>query len=113
MPLLRYFGWVGSFLLATLFATNWYFPARIAPPSDVPLDHLITIRIHTDRKWPERLVFGATVAIPGKRPTLTLALVQAKPSLRRNDDPPTRPFGWRPFPLGRAFGRPAFASPTS
>jgi len=66
MPLLRYFGWVGSFLLATLVAANRYFPARIVPPSDVPLDQLITIRIHTDHKWPERLVFGGAVAIPAQ-----------------------------------------------
>ena len=30
MPLFQYFGWVGSFLLAALFAANWWFPVPIA-----------------------------------------------------------------------------------
>jgi hypothetical protein len=62
MPLLPYFGWVGSFLLAALFATNWCCSAPIAraPLSDVPLDQKIHIRIHTDHKWPERVVLDTT-----------------------------------------------------
>jgi hypothetical protein len=62
MPLLQYFGWVGSFLLAALFATNWGFPAPIDPQSDVPLDQKVHIRIHTDHKWPERVVLDTTHA---------------------------------------------------
>jgi hypothetical protein len=65
MPLFQYFGWVGSFLLAALVAANWCLPAPVAPQSDVPLDQKIGIRIHTDHKWPERVVLdttGATVA---------------------------------------------------
>jgi hypothetical protein len=59
MPLLRYFGWVGSFLVAALFAANWCFSEPIARsrPSDVPPNQRINIRIHTDHKWPERVVF--------------------------------------------------------
>jgi hypothetical protein len=59
MPLFRYFGWAGSFLLAALFAANWCCSAPIAraPRSDVPLDQKIIIRIHTDHEWPERVVF--------------------------------------------------------
>jgi len=65
MPLFQYFGWVGSFLLAALVAANWGLPVPVAPQSDVPLDQKIGIRIHTDHKWPERVVLdttGATVA---------------------------------------------------
>jgi len=59
MPLLKYFGWVGSFLVAALFAASWCFSAPIAHsrPSDVPLNQMIKIRIHTDHKWPQRVVF--------------------------------------------------------
>jgi hypothetical protein len=66
MPLLKYFGWVGSFLIATLFATNWCFPLPISHsgPSDVPLNQKINIRIHTDRKWPERVVFDTARSMP-------------------------------------------------
>jgi hypothetical protein len=62
MPLLQYFGWIGSILLGALVAANWYCSAPLAPPprSDVPLDRKINIRIHTDQKWPERVVFDTT-----------------------------------------------------
>ena len=50
MPLLQYFGWVGGALFAAL----------LAPRSDVPLDQRINIRIHTDQKWPERVVLDTT-----------------------------------------------------
>jgi hypothetical protein len=66
MPLLQYFGWVGSFLLAALFATNWCCSAPIAraPLSDVPLDQKVHIRIQTDHKWPERVVLDTTRSTP-------------------------------------------------
>jgi hypothetical protein len=60
MPVFQYFGWVGSFLLATLLAANWCLPAPIAPQADVPLDQKVHIRIHTDHKWPERVVLDST-----------------------------------------------------
>jgi hypothetical protein len=60
MPLFQYFGWMGSFLLAALLAANWRFHAPVAPQSDVPLDQKISIRIHTDHKWPERVVLDTT-----------------------------------------------------
>ena len=71
MPVFQYFGWVGSFLLMTLLAANWCFPAPIAPPSDVPLDQKVQIRIHTDHKWPERVVLDTTRAtlVQMRKPT--------------------------------------------
>jgi hypothetical protein len=62
MPLFQYFGWVGSFLLAALLAANGWFPAPTAPTpaSDVPLNQRINIRIHTDHRWPDRVVFDTT-----------------------------------------------------
>jgi hypothetical protein len=66
MPLLQYFGWVGSFLLAALFATNWCCSTPIprALLSDVPLNQKVHIRIHTDHKWPERVVLDTTRSTP-------------------------------------------------
>jgi hypothetical protein len=45
-----------------LLAANWCFstPMALAPRSDVPFDQRINIRIHTDHKWPERVVFDTT-----------------------------------------------------
>ena len=62
MALFQYFGWVGGFLLVALFAANWFFSSPIAPApaSDVPLNQGINIRIHTEHKWPERVVFDST-----------------------------------------------------
>ena len=64
MPLLQYVGWVGSFLLAALFAASWWFSgnAADAPPPGAPLSDSIHIRIHSDHKWPEQVVFDTTRA---------------------------------------------------
>jgi hypothetical protein len=66
MPLFQYFGWVGSLLLVALFATDWCCSAPIARNSeaDVPFDQKVHIRIHTDHKWPERVVLDTTRSTP-------------------------------------------------
>jgi hypothetical protein len=62
MPLVRYFFFVGGALLALLFISNAYLPK---PPDVVTADaDLPVIRIHSDRKWPERVVFDTN------RPTI-------------------------------------------
>jgi hypothetical protein len=59
MPLARYFYFVGGVLLALLFILDAILPkfplvedAKANPP---------TIRIHSDRKWPERIVYDTNV----------------------------------------------------
>jgi hypothetical protein len=55
MPVARYFLSVGGVLLALLFLLSAYLPkpAEVASAeNDLPV-----IRIHSDRKWPERVVF--------------------------------------------------------
>jgi hypothetical protein len=72
MPLMRYFLYVGAALLALLFVAGEAFPTLPVAPAaeaantaaDVPM-----IRIHTDRKWPERVVFDTS--IPTIAPTRT------------------------------------------
>ncbi|MGZ5127870.1 MAG: hypothetical protein ACXWC1_34320 [Burkholderiales bacterium] len=64
MPLLQYFGWVGSFLVAAMLGANWCLPAPIDPRSDVPLDQKVHIRIHTDHKWPERVLLDTARSKP-------------------------------------------------
>ena len=67
MPLFQYFGWVGSFLLAVLFAVSWWLPVSIAPtPASDPGSKRINIRIHTDHKWPEPVVLDTTRATPAQ-----------------------------------------------
>ncbi|MGA8901752.1 hypothetical protein [Bradyrhizobium sp.] len=67
MPLMRYFVFVGGALLALLFVANACLPALpLAEGSRSTVDRSI-IRIHSDRKWPERVVFDTS------RPTITPA----------------------------------------
>ena len=58
MPLLAYFRNIGALLLALIFLADFCFPkadavrqAKVYPP---------TIRIHSEPKWPERLVFDTS-----------------------------------------------------
>jgi hypothetical protein len=63
MPLLRYFLFVGGTLLALLFVSDAVLPKQPLPSflnvasSDQPF-----VRIHSERKWPERIVFDTSVA---------------------------------------------------
>jgi len=66
MPLTAYFRNVGAALLALLFFANFTLPpqpvvqrAKAYPP---------VIRIHSDRKWPERVTFDTTMVIASARP---------------------------------------------
>ena len=77
MPVLQYFGWVGSFLLTALLAANWCFPAPVAPQSDIPLDQKISIRIHTDHKWPERVVLDTTATTQAQEACAGNGIVEA------------------------------------
>ena len=102
MPLVRYFFFVGGALLALLFISDAYLPK----PTDVASADadLPVIRIHSDRKWPERVVFDtsrptivpaqtaiATAAVPA---AATAADLAAKARLREafaQLQPPVQP----------------------
>jgi hypothetical protein len=76
MPLLRYFVFVGGALLALLLFCDAVLPqvplpVNLASGSDLP-----AIRIRSDRKWPERVVFDTT--IPSIAP-VTVAAARAAP----------------------------------
>src|SRR5262245_8891164 len=61
MPIRKYFLWVGSFLLAALFAADWWLPDPVAHPhSEIPPNERVNLRIRSDQKWPERIVFDTT-----------------------------------------------------
>ena len=71
MPLARYFLYVGGVLLALLFVADAVvpkIPAADTNRNDADIDKAV-IRIHTDRKWPERVVFDTSI------PTIVPALV--------------------------------------
>lgn len=57
MPIRQYFVWVGSVLLAALFAADWWLPDSPAPSvSAIPPGEMVNLRIRSDHKWPERVV---------------------------------------------------------
>jgi hypothetical protein len=61
MPIARYFVFVGGTLLALLLAVDWYFADGLAVSSTLPVEYApqagdFNIRIHSDRKWPEKLL---------------------------------------------------------
>ena len=63
MLLARYFLSVGGVLLALLFVANAVVPKMPAADTnrnDADIDKAV-IRIHTDRKWPERVVFDTSI----------------------------------------------------
>jgi hypothetical protein len=81
MPFVRYIAFVGSLLLAILFFADWYLtmaPTQsvTGPEADKPI-----IRIKSDRKWPERIVFdtSAPTIVPQKSPVIADAPVTNPP----------------------------------
>jgi hypothetical protein len=62
MPVLRYFIFVGGALLALLFVADAYAPmAPVAAKADtVATTENPTLRIRSDRKWPEAIVFDTS-----------------------------------------------------
>ena len=60
MPLARYFLFVGGVLLALLFVADACLPKMPVTESASGGFDPASIRIHTDRKWPERVVFDTS-----------------------------------------------------
>jgi hypothetical protein len=59
MPVVRYFFYVGGVLLALLFISDAFLPKL--PVAESVNGDLPMIRIHSDRKWPERVVFDTSL----------------------------------------------------
>ncbi len=82
MPLARYFLFVGGVLLALLFVVDGALPrlpVADADRTDTGVDKSI-IRIHSDRKWPERVVFDTSLPTIVPAPTVKAeAVVPAPP----------------------------------
>jgi hypothetical protein len=81
MPFVRYIAFVGSLLVAILFFADWYLPMApsqsvTSPEADKPI-----IRIKSDRKWPERIVFdtSAPTIVPQKSPVVADGPVVTNP----------------------------------
>jgi hypothetical protein len=80
MPLARYFLVVGGILLALLFISNAVLP-------DLPMAERLesdkpVIRIHSDQKWPERVVIDTTIPtiVPQTEPHTRVAAQWSPPA---------------------------------
>jgi hypothetical protein len=79
MPLLRYFLFVGGSLIALLFVVNVAFPTAPLPENLTSGSDLPPIRIHSERKLPERVVIDTSVALPMQATAARVAIAQVKP----------------------------------
>jgi hypothetical protein len=61
MPVLRYFVFVGGALLALLLVCDAVLPQIPLPATLKSRSDLPAVRIHSERRWPERVVIDTTV----------------------------------------------------
>jgi hypothetical protein len=81
MPVLRYFVFVGGALLALLFTVDAFSPktadVAVAAASAIPENP--TLRIRSDRKWPERIVFDTSMPAVAPPAQIAASEVSAPP----------------------------------
>ncbi len=85
MPLLRYFLYVGGALLSLILIANVVLPKDSLPATLTSATELPTIRIHSDRKLPDRIVFDtsstvATAPVPVLSPAKVAAVAAPAPT---------------------------------
>jgi hypothetical protein len=84
MPVARYFFFVGAALLALLFVADAWLPKLpVTAVADAAVETPM-IRIQSDRKWPERIVFDTS--IPVVSPVQTAAAAVPVPASARVAD---------------------------
>jgi hypothetical protein len=79
MPLLRYFLFVGASLLALLLVANAALPSAPAPEGLTSATDLPPVRIHSERKLPERVVFDTSTVMPVQPQAAPVVVAQVKP----------------------------------
>ena len=79
MPVARYFLWVGGALLAVLLIANWSLPGL--PGAERTSVNPPLIRIQSEQKWPERIVYD----------TSRKTIVTAPPAKTQSDIAPPAP----------------------
>ena len=81
VPISRYIALVGSLLLAMLFIANWLLPMDPTLSATSEQADKQIIRIKSDRKWPEPIVFdtSAPTIVPQNSPVVAVAPVTNPP----------------------------------
>lgn len=88
MPLARYFLWVGGALFALLLLADSFLPR--SPIAETDHTRLPTVRIHSDRKWPERIVFDTNLPTIIPAQSANTEADPDGPPLSTNVSPPVR-----------------------
>jgi hypothetical protein len=60
MPLMKYFGFVGSALVLLLLGLNWFLPQAVSEPIGADIDRPV-IRISSDEKLPDRAIIDTSL----------------------------------------------------
>jgi hypothetical protein len=60
MPLMKYFGFVGSTLLLFLLGLNWFLPEAVSEPVGADVNRPM-IRISSDEKLPDRVIIDTSL----------------------------------------------------
>jgi hypothetical protein len=86
MPLLRYFIYVGGALLSLILLANFVLPQEPLPGTLTSAAALPPVRIQSDRKLPDRIVFDtsstvATAPVPVLTPPKVVAAVAPAPAV--------------------------------
>jgi hypothetical protein len=89
MPLMRYFVFVGGALLALLLIVNACLPAIPVADGSAARVYRSVLRIHSDQKWPERVVFDTSHPIVIAAPAPSAPAVAEAPAPQKTAD--TRP----------------------
>jgi hypothetical protein len=79
MPILRYFLYVGGALLSLILISSAVMPQVPLPSTLTSASDLPPVRIHTDRKLPERVVFDTSSTV-SSAPIPMVASANARPN---------------------------------
>ena len=79
MPILRYFLYVGGALLSLLLISSVVLPQVPLPSTLTSVSDLPPVRIHTDRKLPERIVFDTRPTVSSE-PVAVIASAKTVPA---------------------------------
>ena len=81
MPIFRYFLFVGGSLLALILVANAALPSAPVPEGLTSGTELPPIRIHSERKLPERVVIDTSAPMPAGA-VAPVSVAQAKPQIK-------------------------------
>jgi hypothetical protein len=90
MPVARYFMYVGGVLLALLFISDAFLPKLTVADRTDTATELPAIRIHSDRKWPERVVLDTSTPTIVPAQTAKAEAVVPPPTPAADDSAKTR-----------------------